>query len=149
MKALLSLAAILLLPVFVFAQVDGLPEVRYDKQSKPQSIFINYELNDPTCVRSVRRNLKLVKIGYADGETERIDNLIFADARNRRESFGLDLYFGDFVTVDEGWAKKLIGERLIYNIGIIACGAGGKGDPFIFSLEPAVKPAAKKRRSTK
>ena len=137
MSILRPLILIGMLSGIMSAQVDGLAEVRFNSQKKPQSIFIDYKLTDPTCVRSTRRNLKLVTIKYLEDDPQRIDTLILADSRNRREEYILDLYFGDFIGAHEGWAKKMIGEGLIYNVGIFICGATGRADPQIYSLELA------------
>jgi hypothetical protein len=134
----------------VTAQISGaetLPRLKFDKNNKLIGIYDTGKNTDWTCHKSVQ-NLRLVRILYNDEENaDIIGNLIFADTKGRREEYVFSLTLSEFSTVDSSHLHLFIAQGNKYKVGAYRCGAGGKSDPFIYSLASVVSPKRKQTKS--
>ncbi len=131
------------------AQIAGaetLPRLKYDKSSNLVGIYDTGKNTDWTCSKSVQ-TLRLARILSDDEDSaDTIGNLIFADAKGRREEYVFSLTLSEFSSADSSNLRLFIAQGNWYKVGAYRCGAGGQSDPFIYSLESYVPPKLKKRK---
>ncbi|MGI8670969.1 MAG: hypothetical protein ACR2J3_14145 [Aridibacter sp.] len=91
--------------------------------------------------------MKLTKILYFDDEeVNEVGPLIFTDSRGIRETFGNTLNFSDYSEADKSNLQSFLGQGYSYKVGHFRCGAGGKSDPQVFSLEKLFEKKSKKKK---
>ncbi len=145
---LLLICLTVLFASFVVAQDNDLEiaKIKYDKQSYIIGIYWSDTEPDWTC-RKIYSKLKLTKIQYFDDEeVDEVGSLIFTDSKGIRETFGITLNFSDYSEADRSNLQSFLGQGYWYKVGHFRCGAGGKSDPQVFSLEKIIEKQSKKKK---